>query len=810
MFKHYLTTALRNFLRHRILTSVNVLCLSLGISCFVIAYAVVTYLQSSEAAFPNSARTYFIAQTSNGVPTITPAPLAKYLRVDFPEVTVAHVTGGLFSLGDGHSLKVGDRVVATSPVFADQDFLKIFPLHFIAGDRAVALVNPRSVILTEQAAMKYFGKTDVVGRSIELNREAATVTGVITPPPQPSHLSNSPLAIMRFEVLVSMDVFDRWTEMQSGLGHNEDRWTGVYLTYAQLPRDGSLMLNEFNDRLKSFATLRVPPAGPVKRTFAAKPIASLTASLGDVFTGSIAALLMSLGGVVLLVACLNYANLATAQAASRAKEVGMRKVLGATRQQLMSQHLFETALLALAATVIALTAIAAAAIALNASMGIDLLTVVARNARFWAFLIALLAAVSVIAGAYPAFVLSRLRPAQTLRAGRNKMGGKSLASALVGVQFAVASLLVIAVVAIYRQNAAVHSSFKTPTDQVVVINTSLKSAGVSLESLRAELLRSSAVEAVSAVRVPPWSPAMSTVRISRVAEGFANKPSVRTHGVAFDFFQTFDMRLLAGRLFDSRQDIETSASGFLSNKVIVDRAFVAQLGFANPAAAVNQVIYYPGDATRPTATAQIIGVVDTQQLSLIGMGVSSNLYSLDVARSGFAVVRLARNSIPEGLAAIDSTWKRLAPDSPLTRVFVDELFERGYRYYDGIRQVFTGIAIFAFAIAAMGLIGMAVHIVGNRRHEIGVRKTLGATQQRVMSMLMWDFSKPVLIANLIAWPLAFGVEQGYARVIVDRAPISIVPYLLGLAITLTIAWAAVGAQAYRAARLHPANVLRHE
>ena len=810
MFKHYLDSALRHFGRHRVTTIVSVLCLSLGIGCFIAAYAVVSYLQSSEASFPNSNRTYFIAQTSNGVPTITPQPLAKYLRIDFPELVVAQATGGLFSLGEGHSIKIDDRAFVTSPVFADAEFLKIFPLRFIAGDRTRALSNPNSVVLTEQAALKYFGSTDVVGRLIVLNREPATVTGVITPAPQPSHLSDSPTAIMRFEVLASMDVYDRWVEKQTGRRADEDRWGGVYLTYVQLLSDGSLTATDLNTRLTSFSERRTPE-GQFRRTFAARPIASLTASLGDVFTGSLAALLMGLGGVVLLVACLNYANLATAQAANRAREVGMRKVLGATRQQLMNQHLFETALVTFAAALVALAVVTASATTLSARLGIDVLTVLSRGAAFWMFLVGLLATVSILAGAYPAFVLSRLAPVQTLRAGRGRVGGKALASTLVGVQFAVASLLVIAVVAIYRQNVAVHASFKSPTDQVVVINTALKSAGVTLDSLRAELLRSPTIEAVSSVRVPPWNPAMSTVRTSRVAEGFANKPSTRINAVAFDFFKTFDMKLLAGRFFDSRQDTDSAAVGLLSPKVIVDREFVSQLGFANPADAVDQIIYYPtGDATQPAASAQIVGVVETQQMSLIGMGTSSNLYSLDMTQSGFAVVRLARNAIPEGLATIDAAWKRLAPDSPLKRVFADELFERGYRYFDGTRQVFTGIAIFAFAIAAMGLIGMAVHIVGNRRHEIGVRKTLGATQQRVLSMLMWDFSKPVLIANLIAWPLAFGVEQIYARVIVDRAPPSIGPYLLGLAITLLIAWAAVGAQAYRAARLHPATVLRHE
>jgi putative ABC transport system permease protein len=812
MLKHYLVNALHQFRRNRFTTIVNVLCLSLGICCFVVAYAVVSYLKSSEAAFANSERTYFVAQTSSGGMPFSSAAVAKYLKLDFPDLTaVARATGGAISLGDTHSLKVGDLSVGVSPVFADADLLKIFPLKFLAGDKASALSNPASIIFTEEAAQKYFGTTEVVGRRVMLNRLPATVTGVVAAVPQPSHLSNSPTALMRFEVLASMDVYERWTELQFGRDPRIDSWNvPLYLTYVQLPSDGSLTAAHLNTDLKSFGKRHVP-TGQSAPTFEARPIADITSMLGDVFMGSVAALLLGLGGVVLLVACLNYANLATAQAASRAKEVGMRKVLGATRWQVMGQHFFETGLLTLTACGVALLVIMSLTALLSASVNIDLASVLTRSLPFFGFMAAMFFGVAILAGSYPAFVLSRLRPVQTLRAGRGQIGGQRFASWLVGVQFAAASLLVIAVVAIQRQNAAVHASYKAPADQVVVLGSSINLAGVSLDALRAELAGSSAITAVSAVRIPPWSPGITTARVSRSADVVNPGKQTRITVVAHDFFRTFGMTLLAGRVFDKSFNDQPAANTLLSSNVVIDQLLAEELGFSKPSDAVGEIVYFPAaNASQPAGRVRIIGVIEPQQQSLIGMGIRSNIYSLDPAQSAFPVVRVSRNAIPEGLAAIDAAWKKLVPDMTLKRAFNDELFERGYRYFDGIRRVFTGVAIFAFAIAAMGLIGMAVHIVSRRQHEIGVRKTLGASKQRVLSMLMWDFSKPVLIANLIAWPLAFGVEQGYARVIVERAPPSLVPYLLGLVITLLIAWAAVGTQAYRAARLHPATVLRHE
>jgi putative ABC transport system permease protein len=405
-----------------------------------------------------------------------------------------------------------------------------------------------------------------------------------------------------------------------------------------------------------------------------------------------------------------------------------------------------------------------------------------------------------------------LRPAQTLRAGRRRFGSRTLAGWLVGLQFAVASMLIIAVLTMHRQNEAMHQAFAVRSDPVVVLQPSLKVAGIDFDVLRGELTRSPSISTVSALRNPPWSMSTSTTRVARRVEALGEAPNVRTHSVAHDFFAAFGIQVLAGRVFEARlDDASLSENARLSPNIVVDRTFTAQLGFASPADALDTVVYAaPADPGVPPTPARIVGVVETRQMGLLGFWGASNIYVLNVPQSSYAVVRVKRDQLRDGLAAIDATWRELAPDIALRRSFADELFERGYRYFDGIRRVFTGIAIFALLIAVMGLVGMAVHIVGGRTHEVGVRKTLGASQSRVLAMLMSDFSKPVLIANLIAWPLAFLVEQGYVRVLVERASVSLAPYLLGLALTLAIAWLAVVGQAVHAAGVRPARVLRYE
>jgi len=244
---------------------------------------------------------------------------------------------------------------------------------------------------------------------------------------------------------------------------------------------------------------------------------------------------------------------------------------------------------------------------------------------------------------------------------------------------------------------------------------------------------------------------------------------------------------------------------------VIDRVLARQLGFGSASEAVDQTVYFPGVLGQRAQPYLIIGVVENHPLYLRGLGATSNIYELaQGAGLTSVVVRLAPDDISGGVVAVEAAWRKISPQAPLQRRFVDDLFNENFEKFGRLSQVFVGLTAFAFFISIIGLFGMAVQVAGRRIHEIGVRKSVGARKSHIVLMLLRDFSKPVLIANLIAWPLGYVAAQTYLRVFIQRIPITPLPFVASLAIVLVIAWAAVGSQAWRAARANPATVLRFE
>ncbi|MET0984783.1 MAG: FtsX-like permease family protein [Steroidobacteraceae bacterium] len=521
---------------------------------------------------------------------------------------------------------------------------------------------------------------------------------------------------------------------------------------------------------------------------------------------------------ILKVGCLNYANLATAQATGQTKTVGMRRVLGARPRQIVAQYLTESALLSVVALVLALGALEIFFVVLRASSGFDLGISLFVDARFWLMLGGLLLVVTVLAGSYPALILSRTRPIFALSTGRSRAGPRFVPTLLVGVQFAAAGLLLTIILVMWAQNNAVRSAaLDTAGDPLVALGTRLDATQLTYETLRAALANDPDVKGVTTMERMPWDLATGVLMVARSSNMGASQRALLRNTVGPGFFATTGMKLVAGRLFDvGHSDDE---SGFVYGdkdpgrvfSVILDRSAAAQIGFASPQAAIGQMLYVP-PLIGPQRPLRIVGVVADQSLHLIGLGATANAYTQASAANDtpYTLIRISHRNVAATLARIDALWNQLSPNVPLKRRFVDELFEESYEILRNINSVFSGLALFACLIAVMGLFGMAIHITGKRRHEIGVRKTLGGSTRQVCAMLLKDFFKPVLIANLLAWPVAFVAAQVYLSLFSNRIALTPVPFVLSLAITLLIAWIAVGVQAWRAARVLPARVLRYE
>ena len=804
----------------------------------------------------------------------------KYMRLEFPEFQ-AIVRANPWS--KTASITADGRRARVVAVAVDPEFLDIFDLPFISGDPRTALATPDGVLLSEAAAVRLYGTREVVGRTITLggNRIDATVKGVIGTIPEPSHIGSSRSASLNFEMIAPWDLYDRLRQSfntpptppaakpsdasatpasatgtqpgpkdkaatdkaaKSGADapdaappetqpqQQNENWLGGYCctTYALLRRDSHVSGATLNARMRDFVTHHMSPeqlklasveAGLVP--LSGMMVTQLDAQLlgGSRGAISITTLLLGLGSLVLLVACVNYANLATARATRRAREIGLRKVIGARRSQLVAQYLLEAGVLTCAALLVAIGVVAALARPVYDAIGIDMRIGTFGDAGFWLFIAALLVVVTLLGGAYPAFVLSRARPIEALRIGRVRLGPRFASTLLVGAQFTAASFLLIVVIIMYAQNSALaRTGLGATRDQQLVIENFAPVSGVDGELLRGELERLPQVKSVTAMTSTPWGDNVNLNLLSRSPEETATPITAFQNNVGYEFFATLDIPVLAGRVFDRAhndlppQNRDRNAPGPAQPiNVVIDRVLARQLGFASPSAAVDQTVYFPGVLGERAQPYQIIGVVQNHPLYLRGLGATSNIYELaQGAGLTSVVVRLSSDDISGGVAAVEAAWRKISPQAPLQRRFLDDLFNENFEKFARLSQVFVGLTAFAFFISIIGLFGMAVQVAGRRIHEIGVRKSVGARKSQIVLMLLRDFSRPVLIANLIAWPLGYLAAQTYLRVFIQRIPITPLPFVASLAIVLVIAWAAVGSQAWRAARANPATVLRFE
>jgi putative ABC transport system permease protein len=827
MLAHYLAAALAKFRKAPVTTAANVLTLALGLACFIAAYGIATYWRSADGYHQNAERIFVVGQNlaapGEAAPTFvstssTPT-LARYLELDIPEVETAARVMAL-SANDAIAVTAGAERTFLTQVNVDPEILQLFDFDFISGDARHALDSPDGVVLTKSAAQRLFGDEPALGQTILLGGQAArTVTGVIAPVRQPSLMGEGADGAVRFDML------GNWSASFLGQAWDANESWPMFaaFTFVQLRTGASV--EALNAQLPALLERRVPPEmlADTKMILQAFPLSEMTTRRldnlllqGGTLGISTISVLLGLGLLTLAVAGLNYANLATAQAMTRGKEVGMRKVLGAGRAQVMLQTWLEAMLLSAAALVLALAVLAVAAPAARASTGIDILYFLSGGAAPFGVLAGLVLVTALAAGAYPGLVLSRVRPVEALASGRSRSGPRLLARILVGMQFASASFLLILVVVTQLQRAELERVVVDARGDAVVQLGSIRSL-VDHETLRERLLQHPSIKSFTVASQAPWGVGgIAGLRLARSAEAGAASNNGFFRYVGYDYFPTLNLPVLAGRAFERDRDT-TPADLFAAAEgqapdVVIDRAFAERLGFATPQSAIDQLVYVPAPGGQGARAVRIIGVTETETSLLeSNLNLQGTVYAFaPVSPNGgpYPLIRIAREDVAGGVAAIRQVWDELVPRMPANVRFFDELFEQSYRRYARVGQLFTLLASAAFVIASIGLLGMAVHATSRRRHEIGVRKTLGATTLGVIRLLLVDFSKPILIANLLAWPLAWLAAQAYLSAFTHRVALTPAPFAVSLALTLAIAWAAVLGEVLKAASVRPAEVLR--
>jgi putative ABC transport system permease protein len=828
MIRHYLASAFDTFRRAPLATLANIFALALGLACFLGAYGASVYWNSGDAYQRNAERTFIVGtkiDVKAGGPNLgagfgqlglsSTSTLARHLGQDIPEVAQVART----SLPAETAVSTGDSKQMLHAAFADAAFLDIFQLDFVAGDPRQALSRPDGVILTQNAAQRLFGSEPALGQPLLIdNTWTGTVTGVISPVRQPSFMGEGQDAVLRFEMLGA------WSgHPAAAAADRRDSWLQLDAhTFVVLP--ASLSLDAFNRRLAALLEARIPAEYTKRATMrsAALPVADMSTRKYDALLESqfgaalsVTFIVLVLGAIALGVAVVNYANLATAQAVMRAKEIGMRRVVGARGFQIMLQSWIEALIQALAAFAVAIGLLALAAPAVRQLSGIDVLYFLQQGGGAWAAAGGVILIVAFLAGAYPAFVLSRVRPASALRSGQSRSGSRPVANILVMIQFASASFLLLLMITAQLQRAHIEAAVLAPREDPILILNDLRSTGVDLDTLRTQLSKQPGVEHVSAVSPAPWDggggprPVNNVRQVGRSLEQAysANFSYMKTVGL--DYFATLNIKLLAGRLLEERDAAPIDPAAASDSYVVIDALLARNLGFETPQAAVGEKVYSFG------SQVHIVGVVEADMMRINGIAGegAGTLYSYYPEFPSYVaprpIVRISPDNIPSTLAAITNVWDRLAPNTPANFHFFDQLFEQSYRQQARAGQLFIVLGSTCFLIASIGLLGIAVHAASQRRHEVAIRKTLGASVARVVRLLLTDFSIPVLIGNLIAWPLGYLAAQSYLSAFAYRIDLTPAPFLLSLFITLVIAWAAVIGVVLKAASVRPAEVLRH-
>jgi putative ABC transport system permease protein len=846
MFSHYFAVAMRSIRSTPLASLINLLTLAVGLVCFVTAYSFVAFWDAAEQHFPKAPDIHVLTgglgDRGGWAPrdrARVPAVAAEFLRTDYPAVKLARAT----VIDPELTVAADGRAERSFGVAVDPEFLEMFDLPFVAGDPRSALASPRSVVITRDFAARLFGPTEPIGKTVVIaNALDATVTAVVGAIPEPSHLGHSTNAALPFDLLASRDVLDA---LRVRPVPPQFSWRSPdTFVYLYLPPSGNLTADALDAQLDEFVARHVP--AETRRdfgySFRLAPVSKLLTDNGDFFdTGlSFATVLLLLSGLVLGVACVNYANLATARAARRVREIGVRKALGASPAQIAVQSLHEAAGFTAAALLVALAAFAAAQPFVKRMLGAELGATFFANLGVWPTLAALVAVVTLAAGAYPALVLSRVRPLSAISAGRTRFGSALFSTLLVGTQFAVASFLLIAVTVISLQNAAMRrTALRAIEDPLVVIDNPIRQTKVSPETLRQRLGAVPQVRGVTEIQVPPWD-AVFSAYIAASADPTAPLRMIETRTVGFDFFELFNVPLVAGRTFDREhaEDLPAPApaspsaaqpaedAGPASDRppdappsvsILVDRQFVADLGLGAPEEAIDKLVYQPsapipGGAAlqRGAPPSRIVGVVETRSFSFLKRPTNQGVIYRASTDLGLTVARVSAADLGAALEGIDATWRDLAPNVAMSRHFLDETFERAYAQYTRVNKLFAVLATMAFGICVAGLFGMAIFVAGRRRREIGVRKTLGASTPRMVALLLGAFAKPVIVANLLAWPAGYFAARVYLSQFGQPIVLTPWPFVLSAAITLAIACLAVAGQAVRAARTTPAEVLRQE
>jgi putative ABC transport system permease protein len=802
MIKNYLIIAWRNLRRHKGFSFINISGLAIGIACCILIFLYINDELSYDKYHANADRIYrpISYSTIGGETRVfarTPSAIAPGLEDAMPEI---EASTRLFQFGVLR-FKHGDKNYEIPEFYAaDPSFFTLFSHEFIVGDPKTALLNPMTLVLSEDTALQIFGSADVIGKSISVpfqqRNQDLQVTGVVKNVPRNSHF--------RFNIVLSINTFRQRDDNQP-VGPDFLNDPIYFNPFSYLLLSESADVAEVEEKIAAVVEEKwgkIYKQDGITRRY---PLQALTdihlksnfeaeiAQQGDiqyVYIFTVIALM------VLFIACFNFINLSTAKSVKRAKEVGLRKMFGAHRHQLIKQFLNESSLLAFLAALIGILLIAVSLPAFNALSGKEFTLENLFSAPSIVALLIIIIITGVIAGSFPAFVLSTFQPLTTLRGklGPAKQSG-AFRKILVVFQFSISIFMIFGFIVILQQLDYIKNiDLGFNRDHLVVI----RGGGQTNDALRDNILKDSHVISVS---FPLSVPGEFAGDQSYYLPGKDPASSVRASffGVDHDFIKTFGMEVLWGR--DFSREYSTDAN----DAVILNETFARQLGLGSDIIG-KQIIDVSNPEYRPT----VIGVIKDFHHKSLKLRINPTILSVRPQAFAFIAARITPHNVSSTLSRLETIWKEQFPDREFNYYFVDDNYRQRYPEEDKMQDIYLTFGFLAIFIACLGLYGLASFSTEQRAKEIGIRKVLGATVPNITFTLSKDFIKLVLFANIIAWPIGFYVMNNWLNNFAYRIGIEWWVFLAAGLISQIIALMTVSHQALKSALTNPAETLQYE
>ncbi|MGH7494327.1 MAG: ABC transporter permease [bacterium] len=805
MLKNYLKIALRNLLKQKGYSLITIGGLAMGMTCCLLILMYVwdelnydRFHEKSERIY----RVYLDARINDKdlLGAVTCMPLARTLRLELPGV---EATARIRHVGN-FTVRHDDKTFNEEKFFfADSTIFEVFTLAMIAGDARTALTRPHTILITDEMARKYFGEASALGKTLLMDgRERYEVTGVVKKFPTSSHWQ-----------------FDFLAAMNSRSFDDEEVWISNNLyTYAVFDEKISraqaeatlqtIVAKYVDPQIKQVlgASLSEMEASGLRYNYRFQPLAEI--HLRSHLENEIAPqgnlvyvyVFLIIAGFILLIACINFMNLSTARSARRAKEVGVRKVLGSRAGQLTRLFLNEAVLLSAIAMLITIGVIELVQPAFNQFTGKALAL---RNFSFLQLfpgLILFTLLVGLLAGSYPAFILSAFQPVKVLK-GEWRSGMRSgwLRGALVIVQFTISIALIVGTIVVHQQLAYVQSKeLGFDKEQVLVVDNAWLLQGEKWRSFKAALLDMPGIVSASYANTIPGKDIGDSAYLPE--GGDPSRPVLLWHiWTDFEFIPTLKVALKDGRNFSSQFQSDSTHS------VLINEAAAQLLGYQNPVGR-KLMAFFGQQETRPM---EIVGLMKDFHFESLHQTIRPLVVRVVRGSPTYLVLRVQGN-LPEIIRQVESQWISFTGGQPFVYFFLDDELNARYAAEQTVGKIFgtfSGIGIF---IACLGLLGLAMYATEQRTKEIGIRKVIGASAASIAALLSKEFVKLVLIANLVAWPIAYFAMRRWLENFAYRIELQLGTFLLAAALALLIAILTVGYHAVKAARANPVEALRYE